>query len=207
MLIRIAIVEDDKDMRKQVSTYLGGIDGFQVVKEFESAEDIIAEFRTLPVDICLVDIGLPKMNGIDCIQKLKASRPSVNFIIFSTSDDSEKLFKALAFGATGYILKHQINKLKQAIMDAMEGAGSFSPGVINKIREYFIALHQGSELIEKLTDREKEVLRIASTGKRNKEIGKELTIDETTVKKHFSNITSKLHVNNRVEAINIYLGH
>jgi len=204
-MVNIAIVEDDKETRKQVSKYLSAVPGFRIEKEFETAEEIISEFRHLNVDVTLMDIGLPGMNGIDCIQKLKAIRPSVNFIIFSTSDNSEKLFKALAAGATSYILKHQIHKLKQAIEDAVEGTGTFSPGVINKIREYFIAKQQDKELIQQLTERENEVLKIASTGKRNKEIAAELHIDETTVKKHFSNIISKLHVGNRVEAINIYL--
>jgi DNA-binding NarL/FixJ family response regulator len=206
MLIKIAIVEDDKETRKQVSKYLSAIPGFEVVGEFESAEDIIANFRGLNIDVCLMDIGLPDMNGIDCIRQLKVLKPSVNFIIFSSSDDNDKLFRALAAGATSYMMKHQINKLKQVIEDAAEGTGTFSPGVINKMREFFIAEREGNALIQQLTDREKEVLKVSSTGKRNKEIAAELNIDETTVKKHFSNIIAKLHVGNRVEAINLYLG-
>ncbi len=207
MIVNIAILEDDEETRSQVSKYLSGIAGFHIVKEFESAEDLIAEFRNLNIDVCLVDVGLPNMNGIECIKKLKVIRPSVNYIVFSVSDNSDKLFKALSAGATSYILKHQINKLKKVIEDAAEGIGTFSPGIINKINEYFTAKDEGTELVQDLSDREKEVLKIASTGKSNKNIAKILGIEEITVKKHISGIISKLHVSNRVEAINIYLGH
>lgn len=206
MIVNIAILEDDKETRKQVSKYLSGISGFHIVKEFETAEELIAEFRNLNIDVCLVDVGLPNMNGIECIKKLKVIRPSVNFIVFSISDNSDKLFKALSAGATSYILKHQINKLKKVIEDAAEGMGSFSPGIINKIKEYFITKEEGAERIQSLSVREKEVLKIASTGKGNKFIAQSLGIEEITVKKHISGIISKLHVSNRVEAINIYLG-
>ena len=104
-------------------------------------------------------------------------------------------------------LKHQITKLQQAIEDAVEGTGTFSPGVINRLRDYFLGLKVENQLVKKLTEREMEVLVIASKGKRNKEIAADLNIDETTVKKHMSNIISKLHVCNRVEAINLLLGH
>lgn len=206
MIVRIAIVEDDKETRSQVSKYLASISGFSIIKEFESAEDFIAEFRNLNIDVCLIDVGLPKMNGIDCIKKLKPLRPSVNFIVFSISDNSSKLFNALSAGATSYILKHQIYKLRHVIEDAAEGTGTFSPGIINKIREYFNTAQEGSELVQELTDREREVLKSASTGKSNKLIARELNVEEITIKKHISNIISKLHVVNRVEAIKIYLG-
>jgi len=203
--VNIAIVEDDNETRQLVTVYLESIQGFHVVKAFESGEAIIAEFDNMKVDVCLVDIGLPGMNGVECISKLKLINPAVNFIIFSTSDNNEKLFNALAAGATSYILKHQINKLQQAIEDAMEGSGTFSPGVINKLREYFNNQKENNSLVNGLTEREIDVLKLASKGKRNKEIGDDLFIDESTVKKHMSNVIAKLHVGNRIEAINLFL--
>ena len=206
-IINIAIVEDDKETRNLVANYLESVQQFKVIETFDSAEAIIVKFNTLEIDVCLVDIGLPGMNGIECINKLKTIKPSVNFIVFSTANNNEQLFNALAAGATSYILKHQITKLQQAIEDAVEGTGTFSPGVINRLRDYFLGLKVENQLVKKLTEREMEVLMIASKGKRNKEIATDLNIDETTVKKHMSNIISKLHVGNRVEAINLLLGH
>jgi DNA-binding NarL/FixJ family response regulator len=206
-MINIVIVEDDKETRNLVSKYLESVLHFKVIETFDSAEDIILKFNELEIDVCLVDIGLPGMNGIECIYKLKTMNPKVNFIVFSTANNNDQLFNALAAGATSYILKHQITKLQQAIEDAVEGTGTFSPGVINRLRDYFLGLKTENQLVKKLTEREMEVLVIASKGKRNKEIAADLNIDETTVKKHMSNIISKLHVGNRVEAINMLLGH
>jgi DNA-binding NarL/FixJ family response regulator len=206
-MINIVIVEDDKETRNLVSKYLESVLHFKVIETFDSAEDIILKFNELEIDVCLVDIGLPGMNGIECIYKLKTMNPKVNFIVFSTANNNDQLFNALAAGATSYILKHQITKLQQAIEDAVEGTGTFSPGVINRLRDYFLGLKTENQLVKKLTEREMEVLVIASKGKRNKEIAADLNIDETTVKKHMSNIISKLHVGNRVEAINLLLGH
>jgi DNA-binding NarL/FixJ family response regulator len=206
-MINIVIVEDDKETRNLVSKYLESVLHFKVIETFDSAEDIILKFNELEIDVCLVDIGLPVMNGIECIYNLKTMNPKVNFIVFSTANNNEQLFNALAAGATSYILKHQITKLQQAIEDAVEGTGTFSPGVINRLRDYFLGLKTENQLVKKLTEREMEVLVIASKGKRNKEIAADLNIDETTVKKHMSNIISKLHVGNRVEAINMLLGH
>lgn len=205
--VNIAIVEDDKETRNLVANYLESVQHFKVIETFDSAEAIIVKFNKLELDVCLVDIGLPGMNGIECIYKLKTVKPEVNFIVFSTANNNEQLFNALAAGATSYILKHQITKLQQAIEDAVEGTGTFSPGVINRLRDYFIGLKTENQLVKKLTEREMEVLLIASKGKRNKEIASDLNIDETTVKKHMSNVIAKLHVGNRVEAINILLGH
>lgn len=206
-MISIVIVEDDMETRNLVANYLESVPHFRVIETFGSAEETALKFTELEIDVCLVDIGLPGMNGIECINKLKAIKPKVNFIVFSTANNNEQLFNALAAGATSYILKHQIAKLQQAIEDAVEGTGTFSPGVINRLRDYFLGLKAENQLVKKLTEREMEVLVIASKGKRNKEIAADLNIDETTVKKHMSNIISKLHVGNRVEAINMLLGH
>jgi DNA-binding NarL/FixJ family response regulator len=206
-MISIVIVEDDMETRNLVANYLESVPHFKVIETFGSAEATALKFNELEIDVCLVDIGLPGMNGIECINKLKAIKPKVNFIVFSTANNNEQLFNALAAGATSYILKHQISKLQQAIEDAVEGTGTFSPGVINRLRDYFLGLKSENQLVKKLTEREMEVLVIASKGKRNKEIAADLNIDETTVKKHMSNIISKLHVGNRVEAINMLLGH
>jgi DNA-binding NarL/FixJ family response regulator len=206
-MVNIALVEDDLETQSLVTEYLKRIKDFNVVRTFDSGEAILSQFKFFDIQVCLVDIGLPGMNGIECIRRLKRIKPSVNFIVFSTSHDNEKLFDAISAGATSYLLKHQISKLQQVIEDALEGTGTFSPGIINRLRDYFISKNDGQNLVKELTEREIEVLKIASKGKRNKEIAEDLRIDETTVKKHMSNIISKLHVGNRVEAINLFKGN
>jgi DNA-binding NarL/FixJ family response regulator len=207
-MIQIAVVEDIQDIRESMVSLFQGTEGFLCVYSFENAEDTIASLTEDPVDVVLMDIHLPGMTGTDCVKRLKIVHPNMQFVMCTIFQDDENIFNALKAGATGYLLKgDEPEKIIQAIQVAHTGGAPMNSQIARRVIQTF---HQSTgnatKEIQVLTAREQELLRLLSKGYRYKEIADQLTISIETVRKHISNIYSKLQVQSRMEAVNKVFG-
>jgi len=200
----IIIIEDDEKIRNYLTALLSGSGEFDLAASFSNAEDALNYFENglgNHIELILTDIQLPGKSGIEFIAWLKPLRPEIQFMVLSSFDDSDKVFKALKAGATGYILKNtEAAKLIDALRDLRKGGSPMSNEIARKVVNAF---HQDITYIdakEKLTDREKEILQWASKGFSYKEIGEKLFISVETVRTHIRNIYEKLQACNKSDA-------
>lgn len=204
--IRISIIEDDEWIRENLATQISRRDGFVCLRCYGSGEAAIAEIgRDIP-DVLLVDINLPKMNGIECVRKVKAQLPGVLILMLTAYEDSDKIFKSLLAGASGYLLKRTPqNEILQAIEDVYQGNSPMTGHIARKVVQYFNQRGVTENEIEKLSNREREVLDRLAEGIPYKEIADTLSLSIDTVRMHIKGIYSKLHVHSRGEAVAKYL--
>lgn len=205
--IKIIIVEDVDEIREGIMYLINSSDGFNCIAAFNSAENLISALPQLKPDIILMDIGLPGMTGIECTRIIKESHPQIKIMIFTVFEDDDRLFEALKTGANGYILKKTPpGKLIDAFKDMHMGGAPMSLQISRRVVEYFRdgkkMIKSGADSEFNLSKRELEILELMSSGFRNKEIAEKLFISAHTVRSHIYNIYEKLHVQNRVEALN-----
>lgn len=203
MSINVAIVEDDNDIRKGLCNLLGLMDEIYCINSYSKAEDFIKDIENLQVDVVMMDINLPLMSGIECVKVLKEKNPQVQFLMCTAYEDSDKIFDSLCAGATGYILKSTTKeKLEEAIKEIYNGGSPMSTQIARKVVTSFQRELTKNEHLEKLSQREKEILELLTKGYRYKEIASDLFISTETVRTHIRNIYEKLQVQSRTEAIN-----
>ena len=206
-VITVAIVEDKEPIRQSLAILVDGADGFVCQSTFETAEAALAYLPGHCVDVVLMDIDLPGMNGIDCVRQLKPRCPTTQFMMCTMYDEDETVFEALKAGANSYILKRSPpHKLLEAITELHEGGAPMSSTIARKIAGSFYINTTVPNELAVLTPREREILDRLSKGFSHKEVAEELFISPTTVRKHIFNIYEKLQVHSRVEAVNKYLG-
>jgi DNA-binding NarL/FixJ family response regulator len=200
----VAVVEDTHEYRNFLQMLVNGTDGFSCVGAFANGEDALAGIPTLEPDIVLMDIGLPRMSGADCAEKLKAVYPRAQIMMLTIFQDSDKIFQALKSGATGYLLKKTPPaQLVEAICNLRDGGAPMSSQIARKVVEAF----QPDPLLYKLTTREKEILSYLAKGFSYKEIAEKIFISVGTVNKHIYNIYEKLHVKSSTEAVAKFWGN
>lgn len=206
MAIRVAIVEDNPGILNALEEVLRLDDHYEWAGSFASAETAIKEIPEVLPDVVLMDINLGAgLNGIDCVKKLKPLQPSVLYLMCTVYEEDDKIFDALKAGASGYILKKtQPIKLLEAIKELYEGGAPMSSQIARKVVMNF--QEKKDKAMEELSPREREILEHLAKGLLYKEISAELGISQETVRKHVYNIYEKLHVSNRVEAINKLYG-
>lgn len=190
MPIRVALVEDDKKFRESLAAMLSHAGDIECVAQFASAESAMNQLLDYHPDVVLVDIGLPKASGIDAIRYLKAREANLLFLVLTVFEDDEKIFPALAAGASGYLLKIDApERIAAAIRDVKNGGAAMSPQIARHVIEFF-RQPPLSEEAAKLTEREKEVLRLLAEGYTYKEISEKLhpKISEHTVRTHIHHI-------------------
>ncbi len=154
-----------------------------------------------------MDINLPGMSGVECIEKLKAKSPEIQFMMFTIYEDSEQVFDALSAGASGYLLKKtKPEKIIEAIKELHEGGAPMTAGIARRVVGSFQKQAHTSSEKSKLSARENEVLHFLAKGLLYKEIGTKLGISFGTVRQHIHKIYEKLHVQNKTEAINKVYG-
>ncbi len=205
--ITVVIVEDNNDIRQSLKAFIENADGMFCAAEYENAETALAEIPELLPDIVLMDIGLPKMNGIDCIKKLKPLCPGVQFMICTIYDEDEKIFDALEAGANSYILKRSKSELLiEAIRDLYEGGSPMSSDIARKIVLSFQKKQIPDRTDFGITPREEEILNLLAEGLSYKELAAQIFISVKTIRKHIYNIYEKLHVHSRLEAVNKFFG-
>lgn len=204
MSISLVIVEDDLDVLKGIKQILNLSEELYVIDTFTNAESFVENVEDLNPDVVLMDIGLPKMSGIECVEKLKPKFPNIQFLMCTNFDDDEKIFEALSAGANGYVLKNaEVQTIIQSISEVYRGGSPMSPSIARKVIESFHSLGL-KELKYNLSKREAEILNWLSKGYRYKEIAEKLYISTETVRTHIRNIYGKLQVQSRTEAINKY---
>lgn len=186
-------------------------DGYNCLGSMGSAEDALAQIPILKPDVVLMDINLGTVeSGIDVVRILKPKMKGTNFMMCTVYEEDEKIFQALSAGASGYILKKtDPSKLLDAIKELYEGGAPMSNQIARKVVVAFQqkqADNSEAEGIEMLTSREKEILEYLSRGLMYKEIAAQLFLSPETVRKHVYHIYEKLHVSNRVAAVNKFYG-
>jgi two-component system NarL family response regulator len=191
--IRIMVVDDHKIVRQGLVALLNTVPDMKVVAEASDGEEAIAAHRQHKPDIGLMDLRLPKMGGADAIAKIRQETPSARFIVLTTFDGDEDIFRAIQAGAKGYLLKGMdIDELTETIRAVHAGKSKIPSFVAEKLAE-----RMGGPA---LTTREVEVLKRIVAGRSNKEIASDLFISEATVKTHVNSILGKMGVTDRTQA-------
>jgi DNA-binding NarL/FixJ family response regulator len=207
-MISVSIVDDEKKLCQSISTFLNGSPGFRCVSIYGNAE---AALKHLPVDqpdVVLMDINMAGMNGIECVRQLKTLAPQIQILMFTIYEDTEQIFKALAAGATGYLLKRlEPGELLQSIRDVHTGGSPMSNSIARKVVASFQEANQAGEKQNLLTPREQAVLDCLAQGLAYKQIADKLGISINTIRAHLRHIYEKLHVQSRTEAVAKYLRH
>jgi DNA-binding NarL/FixJ family response regulator len=202
-VIHVSIVEDTDDIREALRVLINGSLGFECTHVYPDAEAALQGMPDKEVDVVLMDINLPGINGIECMTRLKNKMPQVQFMMCTVYDDDDNIFSALESGATGYMLKRTSPaQILEAIRDLHEGGSPMSSEIARRVVDAMQRKKKPTGQTEILTDREKEILDFLSRGFLYKEIASELFISKETVKKHIHNIYDKLQVQTRTEALN-----
>jgi len=202
-MITVSIIEDNDQFRSGLEAIINGQQEFALMGSYASAEKAMIALPENPTDIVISDISLPGMRGTELIVRLKDRMPQTQFMVCSIHDDNDTIFEALKSGASGYILKDPVtaDEIIKAIRDLYNGGSPMSPFIARKV----IGSFQKSVVNDEtslLSSREKEVLELLSKGLMYKEIAERLGVTHETVKKHLKNIYQKLHVQNKIEALN-----
>jgi DNA-binding NarL/FixJ family response regulator len=201
--ITVSIVEDIEDIRESLRIMINGSTGFECVHVYADAEEAMEKMPAYEIDVVLMDINLPKMNGIDCMKALKPVMHNAQFMMYTVCDDDDNIFNALQSGASGYILKRTYPaQVLMAIRELHEGGSPMSCEIARRVIYYMHNKGKKAEAVELLTERETEILDLLAKGYLYKEIAAELFISNSTVKQHIHNIYGKLHVQTRTEALN-----
>lgn len=191
--IRVLIVEDHNVVRQGLVALINLAEGIQVVGEAADGVEAIAQFRKLQPDVTLVDLRLPKLSGVEIIQRVRSESPQARFVVLTTYDGDEDIYRALKSGAKAYLLKGMTSEeLIKTIREVAAGRSHIPPAIAERLAE-----RMGTE---DLTPREADVLEQIVQGKSNKEIATELEISEATVKTHINSLLSKLGVTDRTQA-------
>lgn len=203
---KICLVEDDRDLREALCLMLQYTENYQVISAFQNAEEALQGIPLLQPDAVLMDINLPGENGIECVRKLKWQFPKLLFMMCTSFEEDEVIFESLKAGASGYILKTDgPAKIIKALDELFDGGSPMTSSIARKVVASFSRVASGNNALQELTPREREILDSLARGKMNKEVAADMDISIGTVRKHIQHIYEKLHVNTRVEAVNLYL--
>lgn len=206
MTIRVLLVDDQSLFREGLRTLLSIQPDLEVVGEATNGEEALRMALMLQPNVILMDLRMPIMDGATATQRLKESLPRCKVIVLTTFDDDEFVFDGLRAGAVGYLLKDvSSEKLFEAIRAANRGEYFLMPSITAKVMAEFARISRSAPppnpLVDPLSTRELEILRLVATGASNREIADLLVIAEGTVKNHLTNILSKLSVKDRMQAV------
>jgi two-component system NarL family response regulator len=191
--IRVLIVEDHNVVRQGLVALLNVAEGLEVVGEAADGVGAIAQFRKHKPDVTLIDLRLPRMSGVDAIERIRMETPQARFIVLTTYDGDEDIYRALKAGARAYLLKGMTSEDLISTIHAVHAGKSHIPPVIAER----LAERMGAQ---DLTPRELDVLELIVHGKSNREIAAELEVSEATVKTHINSLLGKLGVTDRTQA-------
>ena len=204
--VRILVVDDHILFREGLAGIIDSQADMQIIGEANDGLEAIIKAEQLKPDLILMDIQMPACDGIDATAKIKKDNPDVVIVMLTVRDDDEQLFKAIKFGAQGYLLKNiRSSEMLAMLRGAMHGEAALSPVMAANVLEEFRRMSlqnplKNHEEIVSLTHREHDVINLVASGLSDKEIAENLTLSVHTVKSHIRNILSKLQVNNRREA-------
>jgi len=198
-MITVSIVDGQRDVREGFKMIIDLAEGFQCISTYFDGESAIKGMNSLPPDVVLIDVQLPKMSGIDCVKIIKRELPHINIIMLTGHTDDENIFQALRAGAHGYLSKTIFpSRLLNAIKEVKNGGAPMTPHIARRVVNSF---NNSKTTLSDLSNREIEVLDLLCEGKNNREIAGELFISSNTVRFHLKNIYKKLQVHSKFEAI------
>ncbi len=203
-MIKVVVVEDDNEIREGLRILIDGTEGYSCVDTYSECTSMFKNIVNNDPDILLMDIGLPGINGIEGIKKVKVILPEITILVLTVYEENELIFDALCAGASGYLIKKTPpSKLLEAIKEAHNGGSPMSSHIARKVIESF--QKKGNNVDKRnqyvLTKREKEILGGLVEGNNFKAIADSLFISVETVRFHFRNIYKKLHVHSQSEAV------
>jgi DNA-binding NarL/FixJ family response regulator len=203
----VALVEDDELLRETVAEILAASSKWNLTGIYPDAEAALEGMKTACPEVVLMDIQLPGISGIECVAKLKELHPEAQVLMVTVYDNNDRIFNALAAGASGYLLKRDAPaKLLDALDELLTGGSPMSGAIARKVVQHFQATPPSKNEDHNLTPREKQILELLVKGGLYKEIAWDLGIGVETVRTHLHNIYGKLHVRTRTEAVVKYLG-
>jgi NarL family two-component system response regulator LiaR len=199
--IRVLVVDDQAIVRKGIRALIEQVEDLKVVGEAGDGQEAIAQAQALLPDVILMDLVMPRMGGIEAIRRITAEQEGARILVLTSFAGDDKVFPAIKAGALGYLLKDsEPEELLEAIQQVHRGEPSLSPTIAQKV---LLELRRPSDrppTPDPLTDREVEVIQLVAKGLSNRDIAERLVVTEATVRAHVSNILSKLHLANRVQA-------
>jgi DNA-binding NarL/FixJ family response regulator len=205
--IAVAIVEDNAEFRHQLIQFIDGAPGFRCTCACASAEEALRLIPESAPDVVLMDIQLPRMNGIACTASLREKLPSVPVMMLTVYEDTDAIFDALKAGAKGYLLKRSDpTTLLESIRELHQGGAPMTSQIARKVINSFHHVKPPEHPQDKLTDREQEILDLLAAGHATREVANKLSLSYKTVRWHLRHIYDKLHVHTRTEAVLRRLG-
>ena len=202
--VRVVLADDHELVRRGIKVMLETEPNIQVVGEASDGLEAIKLVEAEDPDVVLIDVIMPKKDGIETTREIKDAFPRVGVVVLSAHDDQQFVFDALKAGASGYLLKTAaLEEVISTVRTVAAGQGTMDASLASKLLAEFQTYQQAeiSDGYQPLTPREREILQLMSQGLPNKTIASRLAISERTVTTHIANIYSKLHVNNRVSAV------
>lgn len=208
--IRVLLADDQDIIRTGLTIILNHQADIEVIGQAADGLEAVELAKSLHPDVILMDIKMPRLNGIQATRQIVAALPKTQIIILTTYDTDDWVFDGIRAGAIGYLLKDTSgDNLAEAVRGALRGESQIDPTVARKVLREFQQLTTTrsalppvkEEPLERLTDREEEVIKLLAAGLANKEIAQQLSLSEGTVKNHISAILAKLHANDRTQAV------
>ena len=210
--IRVLMVEDQTKILRNQLKLLEGNQEIEIVGTALSGEAALEEAARLKPNVLLLDLGLPRMSGIDVTRQIKATQPGVEILIFTIFDEEDKVLDAVRAGASGYLLKGTTaDKIVEAIKEVHAGGTVIQPNLARRLLKHFRVPEAGATPeptppaaepeVRPLSEREKEILQLIAKGVSNSEAARLLNVSKATIRTHLEHIYQKLEVTNRVEAV------
>jgi DNA-binding NarL/FixJ family response regulator len=200
-MTKIAIVEDNRVIRESLAEFVHTDSDCKCIYVCATASEALKEIPKCQPDIVLMDIQLPDISGIECTAQLKQLMPSVQIIMVTVYEDTDRIFKALRAGACGYLLKRCTpEELIDAIHEVKQGGAPMSREIARKVIASFREPATSATEVEGLSPREREILELLANGYPNKEIAARVGLTDGTVRWHLRHVYNKLHVRSRMEA-------
>ncbi len=205
--IRVVLADDHAVVRKGIREFLEEDTTIRVVAEARDGEEAVAAIARDQPDVAVLDLQMPRLNGLDVTRRVKQDFPNTRVLILTAYDDDPYIFAALQAGASGYLLKTcSSDEIVRAVHAIAAGESALSPGIARKLVQRAAgATPPRDATVEPLSDRELEVLGLAAKGLSNKQIGVTLSISDRTVQGHLASIYAKTHVQTRIEAVMLAL--
>ena len=203
-MIRVVLADDHAIVRKGIRDFIQAAGDIQVVAEAADGEEALAQVAQQQPDVLVLDIRMPKLSGVEVARQVAAEYPNVHILVLTAYDDDPYVFALLKAGATGYILKTtDSDELVRAVRTVAGGRPALAPEVAQKVVGQLTGTTRNAddEVVQTLSDRELNTLRLAAKGLTNRAIGLSMGISDRTVQGHLANIYAKLHVSTRTEAV------